>query len=316
MAELRRYSTTDILKAAADHRSAFEKGTLNKLEFMVGMADFRFRDPDGVNWFLEVGEEQWYRYHDGVWELSQSQPLALEGPDLTRFELAITEDEIENRFGDLLGEETDEIGPATEMLGGLIKKMWHVYEGGLISSTDLEMLLMRQYIIDEGGRMWTVGIRSQGWFYFEDGHWVPLPAPPDQEKLLSVEDWPHVCDNCGHSVDEGFLCPECGAYVFPGLEGATEEATAAVLAFMMTGQGTLPEYVADPWDPPESYPDVMISDGPACPACGASNPKGSRFCNQCGTPLACPNCGNVNPPGSRFCNACGTVLPDYAGSKQ
>ena len=47
-----------------------------------------------------------------------------------------------------------------------------------------------------------------------------------------------------------------------------------------------------------------------CPTCGTQNPPGSRFCNECGSPLAsgCPTCGTQNPPGSKFCNECGTVL--------
>ena len=47
-----------------------------------------------------------------------------------------------------------------------------------------------------------------------------------------------------------------------------------------------------------------------CPSCGAENPSGARFCNNCGAPqaAACPDCGNANPPGSRFCNACGSPL--------
>jgi ribosomal protein L40E len=49
-----------------------------------------------------------------------------------------------------------------------------------------------------------------------------------------------------------------------------------------------------------------------CLSCHATNPPGSRFCNQCGAPLVCPSCDARNPPGSRFCNQCGTSL----GSRQ
>jgi len=50
----------------------------------------------------------------------------------------------------------------------------------------------------------------------------------------------------------------------------------------------------------------------SCPACGADNPPGSRFCNGCGAPLAavCPACNQTNPPTSRFCNACGRPLAE------
>jgi class 3 adenylate cyclase/tetratricopeptide (TPR) repeat protein len=47
-----------------------------------------------------------------------------------------------------------------------------------------------------------------------------------------------------------------------------------------------------------------------CGACGARNPVGSRFCNQCGAPqhALCPECGESVAPGSRFCNLCGARL--------
>jgi class 3 adenylate cyclase/tetratricopeptide (TPR) repeat protein len=47
-----------------------------------------------------------------------------------------------------------------------------------------------------------------------------------------------------------------------------------------------------------------------CQACGAANVASSRFCDQCGAPLAvaCPSCGGANRPEARFCSACGYTL--------
>ncbi|MDR1669621.1 MAG: zinc ribbon domain-containing protein [Oscillospiraceae bacterium] len=47
-----------------------------------------------------------------------------------------------------------------------------------------------------------------------------------------------------------------------------------------------------------------------CPNCGAKNPEGVKFCQECGSPLAaaggkCAACGFDNPPGTRFCGGCG-----------
>lgn len=44
--------------------------------------------------------------------------------------------------------------------------------------------------------------------------------------------------------------------------------------------------------------------------CGAVNGKGSKFCKECGKPLAaiCPTCGEENAAGSKFCNHCGKQL--------
>ncbi|MGH2983176.1 MAG: adenylate/guanylate cyclase domain-containing protein [Solirubrobacterales bacterium] len=53
------------------------------------------------------------------------------------------------------------------------------------------------------------------------------------------------------------------------------------------------------------------SETAACRSCGASNPKGSRFCGSCGASLAvepCSRCGAENPAGQSFCNSCGAPL--------
>jgi hypothetical protein len=44
-----------------------------------------------------------------------------------------------------------------------------------------------------------------------------------------------------------------------------------------------------------------------CARCGASNPKGSNFCLECGAGFetACAACGESLPTKAKFCNACG-----------
>jgi class 3 adenylate cyclase/tetratricopeptide (TPR) repeat protein len=51
-----------------------------------------------------------------------------------------------------------------------------------------------------------------------------------------------------------------------------------------------------------------------CAACGAENPTGSKFCSECGTPLAtaCPSCGAPVPAAAKFCNECGLPLAGTA----
>ncbi|MGQ9711016.1 MAG: zinc ribbon domain-containing protein, partial [Anaerolineae bacterium] len=50
-----------------------------------------------------------------------------------------------------------------------------------------------------------------------------------------------------------------------------------------------------------------------CPKCGTANREGSKFCNECGTPLPatglrCPMCGAMNPTGNLYCDRCGARL--------
>ena len=46
-----------------------------------------------------------------------------------------------------------------------------------------------------------------------------------------------------------------------------------------------------------------------CPKCGTANRQGSKFCNECGSPLLatglrCPMCGAMNPTGNLYCDRC------------
>ncbi len=49
-----------------------------------------------------------------------------------------------------------------------------------------------------------------------------------------------------------------------------------------------------------------------CVHCKFSNPVGSRFCGQCGSPLStiCPACAFDNPEGFKFCGGCGKALSE------
>lgn len=47
-----------------------------------------------------------------------------------------------------------------------------------------------------------------------------------------------------------------------------------------------------------------------CPSCGTKNPKGQKFCKECGAKLGitCPSCGAFLTPDSKFCTTCGSPL--------
>jgi predicted amidophosphoribosyltransferase len=51
-----------------------------------------------------------------------------------------------------------------------------------------------------------------------------------------------------------------------------------------------------------------------CFRCQAENPTETRFCGECGAPLAagCPSCAAHNPPDNKFCGQCGAPLDQPA----
>jgi predicted nucleic acid-binding Zn ribbon protein len=54
-----------------------------------------------------------------------------------------------------------------------------------------------------------------------------------------------------------------------------------------------------------------------CSECGTRNPSGTRFCEECGSPLRaqCPSCGQHIRPDARFCGNCGARTGATAGAE-
>lgn len=50
--------------------------------------------------------------------------------------------------------------------------------------------------------------------------------------------------------------------------------------------------------------------GVDCPRCGKRNTGASKYCDDCGQPIArtCSSCGTGNAQDSKFCASCGTAL--------
>ncbi len=53
-----------------------------------------------------------------------------------------------------------------------------------------------------------------------------------------------------------------------------------------------------------------VAAGPTCPKCHAQAQVGAKFCGACGAPLAaaCPKCQTPVTPGSKFCASCGHAM--------
>jgi tetratricopeptide (TPR) repeat protein len=58
------------------------------------------------------------------------------------------------------------------------------------------------------------------------------------------------------------------------------------------------------------FQDRAFADKTQCPACGAKNTKGRKFCRGCGAALVvkCPSCAADSPAGAAACSACGADM--------
>lgn len=308
MTGLRRYSPGHILGAAKRLHDKLDAGILHPRDFTVAANDFRFRDDSGDLWFLDAHTNRWYRFVEGRWQPSGTEPTSLEGPASLIIDVTLPAEEPEATFEAAFEGQGVETWTPTKALEVMVETTKSAYERGRISSDDAQDLLAREYVIDQQGTFWTVGVRSGHWYRFEKGEWTRSEEPPGLDSLLSLEVGPQECPACGQLVREGDLCPQCGEALVPHLPSVPAQAFFAALDFILSGADLIPEPVTDPWDSPPGFPEALTPSDIQCASCGATNPAGSRFCNQCGTALGCPSCGAANPADARFCGQCGADL--------
>jgi class 3 adenylate cyclase len=60
--------------------------------------------------------------------------------------------------------------------------------------------------------------------------------------------------------------------------------------------------------------DAKLETEMRCSSCGAENPEGLKFCEQCAAPFKkrCAQCGFENSPAARFCGECAVALAGNA----
>jgi ribosomal protein L40E len=283
MTAVRRYYPGDVLVAATELREGFEAGALNPVQFALALNDLRFRDENGDYWFLDARTTHWYRFDEGEWRPSSTDPKVLEGLASPALEIARAAGGTKPEFEPFFEAEAPQGLTPIKAVEAAVQTTKAAYERGRMSTTEAQRLLTGQYITDEKGRFWTIGVRSGQWYYFEDRQWRKAEQPPALDSLLRVE--------VGAQPSDALL-----------------QAYAAMLQFFLSSADRLPERVTDPWDPPLGFPEPLTEPDVRCASCGARNPPRSLFCNQCGTGLGCPSCGATNPPHHRFCSQCGEAL--------
>jgi ribosomal protein L32 len=234
-----------------------------------------------------VRANSWHCFALEAWQEAGPAPARLEGVAAPVLEMALTAEE------DAANDVTDDSpveGPAPEMLAANVRQLRQAYERGLLPSTDIEVVLADQYLIDREGTFWAVGVRSGRWYRSEEAEWVQVDAPPAAQALLEEE--PARCPECGQVTLADGTCPNCGQVQGVVLPDLSEEAYARIFAFALLGSGFVPESVTDPWEPPGGFPGAETVPEIRCDACQTMNPAGSPFCRVCGAALTCPTCGH------------------------
>ena len=63
-------------------------------------------------------------------------------------------------------------------LASSIRDIKQAYDLGQITSTAAEGLAAMSFLVDKGTRLWTTGIYSSQWYYFDGGRWNTSSQPP------------------------------------------------------------------------------------------------------------------------------------------
>ncbi len=309
MQDLRRYTLQAITQAAESYQSATSGGELNEFEAVLELRYFAFRDDEGKVWLLDPRSMQWHLFDGDQWSMADTPIGSLEGDADLFWVLSPSPEELDQRMAAIFGEQDEFYGDAPTILAALISSLQKAYEQGALSASEVEEMAAEQFVVDQAGKPWVVGLRSLTWHSFDNGAWQPAGSAPKVEQLVRLMHWPDNCENCGHDLGGQAVCPECDQAQSPEVDFETDEARAAFQTFIMIGMGTIPETAAEAWDPPLSYPDLQLHTGPKCRACGAVNSVASVYCNQCAAALGCTQCGVINRLDDKFCTQCGSELP-------
>jgi hypothetical protein len=302
---LRYYPSPEIEGAAASLIQKLNDGKIGLLDFISCSVDFRFRDPSGKYWLLETLTNHWYHYDQDTWHLNESRPDSLLGLDRLSYNLIIYNKNKSQLEGQTFNpEELLSLSP-TKAYERVIMAVVDSFQKGLMSSVEVEDFLAWQYITDDQGHLWAMGLKSRTWYCFDRGSWQARAALPELNTIPKPPLETITCTSCGQTFQRGGRCPKCGTILDNEQIGKELQVNARLLEFLLSRSDLIPERIFDPWDPPPGYPAELDI---YCPSCQASNLPGSRHCRACGALLLCPNCGANNRPNSRFCRMCGQRL--------
>jgi predicted nucleic acid-binding Zn ribbon protein len=262
-------------------------------EGLAAVEKLKFRDKMGDWWAVGILSREWYRFIDGRWRSHDAPDGLLEGP--AELERLAPPPGAPSRAAEDPPSSPSPARDAIEAITLVVRNTFGDYESGKLDSGFTTLLLRDHYLVDRSARLWSLGCRSRTWYVLDSGGWHQAPTPT----LGSLPD----------------------ATQFSAMR---ESGQVAELTLLALEADSLPEAVADPWNPPPGVPETPPPPTAYCKTCGAPNPVGRETCAHCGAdptkarprrrtsrprPSAAPTeSSGPGEPRGRFCTACGAAV--------
>jgi hypothetical protein len=275
--ELSKYSPSEVMGIARSMQGEISDRILKRQQLQERLARFKFRDEQGYYWTVEPRTLTWYVYFQGRWNPGNAPQSALEGPAYQ----AITPLPLRNDSA----KGGESAAPNRDPIGGFaagIREIKLAYDQGQITSTAAESLASLFFLVDKNMRLWTMGLQSAAWYYFDAGYplgaWNRASQPLDASQLSDQSYNPDAHGDAGSTQ-------------------GMEQAKAKLVELAKTGV-LIPEPVSAPFNPPLDSPTPAYPPGtvPMPMPMPAPMSRGAGFCPNCGRPVA---------PGIGFCGVCG-----------
>jgi hypothetical protein len=285
MISLRRYIRIEVESHLTDLQGRIGQGSLDVAEVSNLFETQYFRDAEGDFWRIDFDRLAWQRHSNGELEDGEEPPEVVETHSpLTPWFEKDTKDLDEMLEVVFQDPKFDSLNPA-QLLERLVEGVSSAYARGEVASTDAEEFLREQYLLDLDGSVWTIGVRSGKWYVLDAGLWSVAGTDPDPNSFLDLPPLVFACDMCGHETEEIGICSACGEGIIPSLEEGLNEGYFAAVDATLVGVDSVPERVAQEWNPPSGRPRRAPAAEVECSSCHATIPPNSRFCSNCGEKL-------------------------------
>lgn len=281
MATLRKFAPQEISALVVSIREQLADRVLTQPVLNTILERLKFRDPRGDTWSIGPVSQAWYVYRNGSWAHAAAPEESLDGPvELAGLSVHASKPAARTERAVDADEPAPGDDPAAYLLGA-VERVAAAYADGAIHSDAAEGLLDQLYLVDGGGTLWSLGVRSRAWYTFTGSGWQRAEAGPQRSAFRSdsAGNKPKYCESCGQALTKNAkFCANCGAPVpVPGDEASAAKVAASLGRFLTAAAEHFPESVVPPWEPPADFPEPVVK----CQHCGAFNIGPLRECISC-----------------------------------